>query len=159
MTLQVLTAKKPPKKPKEALIEKPLLLMEDSAASKYGSVLMQHQSPSNFKSFFLRNGVLAPGVEPQTQEPWLRPLLPGRLSLELQLGVGYQQHRRGGSGGSRGPTCHFAQPAFREFPPVPLTPSRQPLTPWHSWESLLVSQTRSIWRYLMRFFGRLEMHK
>lgn len=63
-------------------------------------------------------------VEPQTQESWLRSLLPGRLSPEPQLAVGYPQHQPGDAG-HRGPASHFAQLAFREFPPEPFTPSRQ----------------------------------
>lgn len=83
--------------------------------------------PPNFKSFFARSGGLAPGPSIWWSH---RPknlgcaLLPGRLSPEPQLGVGYQQHQPGDAGRS-GPAYHFAQLAFREFPPVPFTPSRQ----------------------------------
>lgn len=105
----------------------PSLLMEDSA-SKYGSVLMQHQTHTtttapNFKSFFTRSGGLAPGPSiwwnhrPKTLG---RALLPGRLAPSCS-GVQAIDGTKQETPATGEPSYHFAQLAFRELPPVSFT--------------------------------------
>lgn len=84
--------------------------MQDSATSKYSSVLMWHQTPPHFKHFFTRDG-LAPGASIWWSH---RPRILA-CSLPCLPGQGLR----------RGPTYHLAQLAFKELSLVPLTPSRQ----------------------------------
>lgn len=138
------------------MLEKPLLLMGDSATSRYSSVLKWHEPSPTIKSFF-RKAWAWPQDHPSggATDPRILAVLsclpvPGAAAWAVDS---INQERLAGSH----PLCTWLSLLLGNCLQCLSVSPGKPLTPWCCWDSLLVPHIRTTWHCLMWLFGRLEM--